>query len=55
MTSERGGVARLVRANGQVVWQNPAAVSFIAANPKFVYARDSIGRLIIWTRPAGRR
>jgi hypothetical protein len=47
VTSEKNGVTRLVRATGQVVWQNPAAVRLIAANPKFVYALDRTGRLMV--------
>jgi outer membrane protein assembly factor BamB len=53
VTSERGGVGRFVRANGQIRWQNPAAVRFIAANPKFVYARDAVGGLLILDRDRG--
>jgi outer membrane protein assembly factor BamB len=47
VTSEYGGVIRAVRANGQMIWQNPAAVHFVAANPKFVYATDRTGQLLI--------
>jgi outer membrane protein assembly factor BamB len=53
VTSERGGVTRYVRANGQLLWQNPAAVKFLASNPKFVYARDSLGNLMILDRARG--
>ena len=53
VTAERGGVTRFVRATGQFVWQNPAAVAFLAGNPKFVYARDSVGRLMILDRDRG--
>ena len=45
--SERGGLNRFIRATGELLWQNPAAVRFVASNPKFVYARDSVGRLLI--------
>jgi outer membrane protein assembly factor BamB len=53
VTSERGGVTRFVRTNGQLLWQNPAAVKFLASNPKFVYARDSLGNLMILDRARG--
>jgi outer membrane protein assembly factor BamB len=53
LTSERGGLTRFVRANGEVLWQNPAAVRFVASNPKFVYARDGAGRLLILDRGRG--
>ncbi len=53
LVSERGGLARLVRANGELLWQNPAAISFVASNPKFVYARDAAGRLLILDRARG--
>jgi outer membrane protein assembly factor BamB len=53
VASEHGGVTRLVRATGQLLWQNPAAVRFVASNPKFVYARDTVGRLLILDKARG--
>jgi hypothetical protein len=53
VVSERGGLTRFVRANGELLWQNPAAVRFVASNPKFVYARDGAGRLLILDRGRG--
>jgi outer membrane protein assembly factor BamB len=53
ISSERGGLARFARANGTMVWHNPAAVRFVASNPKFVYARDALGRLLVLDRGHG--
>jgi outer membrane protein assembly factor BamB len=53
ITSERNGVMRLVRTTGEVVWSNPGAVRFIASNPKFVYALDRTGKLVVLDRSRG--
>jgi outer membrane protein assembly factor BamB len=63
VTSERNGMARLDRATGAELWRvprgrgfvfaNPDADRFIAANPKFVYAADRSGMLLILDRARG--
>ncbi|HEY1380807.1 MAG TPA: PQQ-binding-like beta-propeller repeat protein [Gemmataceae bacterium] len=53
VTAEQGGVGRFVRATGEMLWQNPAAVRFVASNPKFVYAFDGTGRLLVLDRIRG--
>jgi outer membrane protein assembly factor BamB len=53
VTAARGGVSRLNRATGDQVWRNPTAVRFLAVNPKFVYAVDRLGRLIVLDRALG--
>jgi outer membrane protein assembly factor BamB len=53
VTAGRGGVYRLDRATGQTLWHNPAGVRFVATNPKFVYARDEAGRLLILDKARG--
>jgi len=50
---ERSGLYRLDRETGQTVWQNFEAERFLAANPKFVYATDRSGRLLILDRARG--
>jgi outer membrane protein assembly factor BamB len=41
------GLFRLLRESGQLVWHSPPAQRFLAANPKFVYATDRSGRLLV--------
>jgi hypothetical protein len=53
ITPERSGLYRLDRETGQTVWQNFDAERFRAANPKFVYATDRSGRLLILDRARG--
>jgi hypothetical protein len=63
LTSEQNGMARINRASGDGVWRvprgrdiltaNPDADRFLAANPKFVYALDRSGRLLILDRKRG--
>ncbi|HZY83782.1 MAG TPA: PQQ-binding-like beta-propeller repeat protein [Gemmataceae bacterium] len=65
LTSEGNGMARLDRASGQPLWRvprgnrvlesNPEADRFLAANPKFVYAADASGRLLVLDRQRGHR
>lgn len=50
---ERGGLVRLSRATGETIWQSPRAERFLAANPKFVYATDQFGRLVVVDRASG--
>lgn len=44
---QRAGLLRLDRLSGEPIWQNASAERFLAANPKFVYARDRNGRLLV--------
>lgn len=63
VTSDRNGMARLDRASGAELWRvprgrgyvfaNPEADRFLAANPKFVYAADRSGRLLVLDRARG--
>ncbi len=65
VTSEGNGLARLDRATGQALWRvprgnrvlesNPDADRFLAANPKFVYAADYSGRLLVLDRQRGHK
>jgi outer membrane protein assembly factor BamB len=65
ITSERNGLARIDRATGEARWSvlrgarilnaNPDAERFLAANPKFVYALDTSGRLLVLDRAHGTR
>lgn len=50
----RGVLRRLERVTGREVWQNADAARFLAANPKFVYAADRAGRLLVLDRANGR-
>jgi outer membrane protein assembly factor BamB len=57
------GLARLDRATGEPLWRvrrgkrihdsNPEAERFLAANAKFVYALDRLGRLLVLDRRLG--
>jgi outer membrane protein assembly factor BamB len=63
--SEHGGLTRVSRATGDPLWRvpwgrrildsNPEATRFLAANPKFVYATDASGRLLVLQRRRGVR
>jgi outer membrane protein assembly factor BamB len=50
---QRAGMYRLDRQSGQTVWRNEKAARFLAANPKFVYATDRNGRLLIIDQARG--
>jgi hypothetical protein len=50
---DRGGLIRLDRQTGNKMWQNTDASRFLATNPKFVYATDRIGRLLVLDRQRG--
>lgn len=50
---EGTGLFRIARTSGQVIWQNRRAGRFLAANPKFVYAADRSGRLLVLDRQRG--
>lgn len=64
VTSRDGGLARLDRATGDPMWRlprgnqvlesNPDAEQFLAANPKFVYALDRRGHLLVLDQRRGR-
>lgn len=63
VVSDRQGMARIDRATGAPLWRlprggvyargNAEADRFLAANPKFVYATDPSGRLLILDRATG--
>jgi outer membrane protein assembly factor BamB len=65
VTAHGTGMARVDRATGQPVWRLPRggvmyyanrdADRFLAANPKFVYAADASGRLLVLDRATGLR
>jgi outer membrane protein assembly factor BamB len=65
VVSQRVGMARVDRATGRGVWHlsrggidypsNSDADRFLAANPKFVYATDASGRLLVLDRATGTR
>lgn len=65
VTSRDGGLLRLDRATGDPLWRvprgrevlkgNPEARQFLAANPKYVYAFDTSGRLLVLDRRLGRK
>jgi hypothetical protein len=63
VVAQRHGMTRLNRATGETMWRiparggllenNPAADRFLAANPKYVYAADYSGRLLVLERRRG--
>jgi hypothetical protein len=53
LAPERAGLYRLNRENGETIWRNTNADRFLAANPKFVYATDRTGRLLVLDRARG--
>ena len=63
VTAERNGLYRLSRATGEPQWRikrgnrfveaNPDADRLLAVNPKFVYAADKSGRLLVLDRGLG--
>jgi outer membrane protein assembly factor BamB len=53
VSPREGGLYRIDRATGQTQWKNPTAWRFLANNPKFVYAADRHGRLLILDRARG--
>lgn len=50
----RFGLHRLKRSNGEVVWKNATAERFLAANPKFVYALDRQGKMLVLDQARGK-
>lgn len=53
VAGERAGLSRINRLTGDVVWRSHNADRFLAANPKFVYATDRSGRLLVLDRARG--
>jgi len=63
VVGEKTGLARLNRATGEALWRVPRgsqlvpaqaeAQRFLAANAKFVYALDRIGRMLVLDRARG--
>jgi len=53
LTPDHGGLIRLNRVTGDQIWQSPTADRYLAANPKFVYAADRMGRLLVLDRVRG--
>jgi outer membrane protein assembly factor BamB len=47
VTADRIGMYHLVRETGEALWRNSRADQFLGANPKFVYALDRTGNLLI--------
>lgn len=52
---EGAGLHRIDRVSGMLEWSNPEATRFLAANPKFVYATDRTGRLLVLDYARGTR
>src|SRR5438132_1560632 len=55
IVADRGGLIRMDRQVGTSIWQNPEATQYLATNPKFVYATDKQGRLLVLDRRRGIR
>jgi outer membrane protein assembly factor BamB len=53
VATKRAGLARVRRRSGDEVWKSAGADRFLAANPKFVYATDRSGRLVVLDRRRG--
>jgi outer membrane protein assembly factor BamB len=47
IVGDQRGLFRIRRADGLEVWRNTAARRFLAVNPKFVYAADRLGRVLV--------
>lgn len=52
---EGSGLFRIDRETGESRWNNPEATRFLAANPKFVYAMDRLGQLLVLDYARGTR
>lgn len=48
-----GGLFRVDRKSGREIWHNRMAGRFVAANPKFVYAMDRNGQLLVLDKMRG--
>jgi outer membrane protein assembly factor BamB len=53
VVSTRGGLRRIDRMKGEILWKNDKAVKFLAENKKLVFALDKIGNLLILDRARG--
>jgi hypothetical protein len=53
VTSQRSGVYRIDRTTGLEVWNSRSSTEVLAANDKFVYAVDGLGRLQVLDRARG--
>jgi outer membrane protein assembly factor BamB len=53
IVTTRDGLIRLDREYGSAMWQNTEATRFLSVNPKFVYAMDGVGRLLVLDRRRG--
>ena len=53
LTPDHGGLIRINRLSGDQIWQSPTAAGYLASNPKFVYAADRMGRLVVLDRVRG--
>src|SRR5262249_51704914 len=47
ISPQRVGLRRVDRINGREVWTNRDATRFLAANVKFVYALDALGKFFV--------
>jgi outer membrane protein assembly factor BamB len=54
VTAQGTGLCRVDRATGDERWRQKGAVRFLAANPKFVYATDFCGMLVVLDRARGK-
>lgn len=53
VTADPAGLYRLDRKSGRELWRNRQAARFLAMNPKFVYAIDAQGNLLVLDRARG--
>jgi outer membrane protein assembly factor BamB len=53
IATDRNGLIRLDRQAGYKIWQNMEASRYLSANPKFVYATDRTGNLLVLDRRRG--
>jgi hypothetical protein len=47
INTTRHGLVRVNRADGSIIWSQPEALGFLAANPTVAYTLDRFGRLLI--------
>jgi outer membrane protein assembly factor BamB len=53
VVNDRRGLQSIDRATGDLRWDNPDVSRFMAANPKFVYAEDRRGNMLVLDRLRG--
>lgn len=53
VTSSRGGLHRVDRKKGEIIWRNADAERFLAENKKVVFALDKLGNLLLLDRARG--